>query len=303
MPEWTAEVVVDEEGARSLIAAQFPPLPERSLRLLAVGWDNSVFVVDEAVVFRFPRRRIALPGIETETAVLPRIAPLVPVPIPVPTYLGRPTDAFPWPFYGAPLVPGSESCDLPLADAERASLARPLARLLRTLHAPAVVDAIGARLREDPNARADMGRRVPRALEQLEDAARRGLWTANEHVRRLLEAARRLPPPKATAVCHGDLHFRHVLLDERRRLSGLIDWGDVCRADPAIDLQLVWSFLPPVARTAFLDAYGRVSDATLLRARVLAFSLSAALASYGRDQRMAAVEREAVSSLRRAATD
>jgi aminoglycoside phosphotransferase (APT) family kinase protein len=35
---------------------------------------------------------------------------------------------------------------------------------------------------------------------------------------------------------------------------GVIDWGDLCLADPSVDLQLIWSFLPRRARPAFLDA-------------------------------------------------
>jgi aminoglycoside phosphotransferase (APT) family kinase protein len=98
---------------------------------------------------------------------------------------------------------------------------------------------------------------------------------------------------------HGDLHFRQVLVDGRRA-SGVIDWVDVCRSDAAIDLSMLWSFLEPSRRAAFLDVYGRVTDEQLLRARVLAFSLCAALASHARAQRLVAVER-ALAGLSRAA--
>ena len=81
----------------------------------------------------------------------------------------------------------------------------------------------------------------------------------------------------------------------------MIDWGDTCRSDPAIDLQLVWSFLPPGSRGAFLDAYGPVSEEQLLRARVLALSLSAALAAYGHVEGMPSVADEALAGLERAA--
>jgi aminoglycoside phosphotransferase (APT) family kinase protein len=95
-----------------------------------------------------------------------------------------------------------------------------------------------------------------------------------------------------------------VLVDGVGAASGVIDWGDVCVADPAIDLQLVWSFFEPEQRAAFLDAYGQpVSEAQLVRARVLALSLCAALAAYGHGERMGSVEREALDGLTRAALD
>ena len=64
-------------------------------------------------------------------------------------------------------------------------------------------------------------------------------------------------------------------------ISGVIDWGDVCRGDPSVDLPLYWCALSPAGREAFLDAYGPVSEEQLLRARVLAVFLCAVLARYG----------------------
>ncbi len=77
----------------------------------------------------------------------------------------------------------------------------------------------------------------------------------------------------------------------------------MCLADPGIDLPLYWSFLPPAARPAFLDAYGPVADAALARARVLALGLSAALAVYAADQGNAALLSESLAGLDRALTE
>ena len=59
----------------------------------------------------------------------------------------------------------------------------------------------------------------------------------------------------------------------------MIDWGDMCRADPSANLPLYWSMFAPEARAAFLSAYGPVTEPGLLRARVLAIFLSATLAT------------------------
>ena len=128
------------------------------------------------------------------------------------------------------------------------------------------------------------------------------LWRAPDAVHELLERALELPPPEPRAVCHGDLHFRHVLVDGDR-VTGLIDWIDLCRGDPALDLQIVWSVLPPPARAAFFSEYGVVDDATLLRARVIAIFLGCALLEYGSHERMPAIEREARAALDRALSD
>src|SRR5947209_19718622 len=101
MAQWTAEVRVDEERARQLIAEQFPPLPERSLVFLGEGWDYAAFLVDETLVFRFPRRQAVIAGTGREIAKLPLLAPLLPIDVPAPIHVGVPSARFPWLFYRA----------------------------------------------------------------------------------------------------------------------------------------------------------------------------------------------------------
>ena len=297
MPVWAAEMVVDEGLVRRLLA-QFPELAVRSLRRLAEGWDNSVWVVDERYAFRFGRRAVAIPGVEREIAVLPGLAPLLPLPVPRPVFAGSPTEEYPWPFFGSELLPGVEACDANLGDDARLGVGLELARFLRALHA---LDVDGS-LPVDFNHRAEMGKRTTLARDELAELEPLGLWRAPPHVLGLLEDAERLPPPEPPVLVHGDLHFRHVLV-ENGTASGVIDWGDVCRADPAIDLPLYWGFVPPDGRAAFLDAYGAVNEAQLLRARVLAIGLCAVLARYGRHEGFGGVEREGVAGLERTLVD
>jgi aminoglycoside phosphotransferase (APT) family kinase protein len=296
MPVWSPELVVDEPLVLRLLS-QFPEVESRSLRRLAEGWDNSVWLVDERYAFRFPHREIAIPGFRRELEVLPRL-PALPLAVPRPVFVGRPTDEFPWPFFGSALLPGVEAGDAQLDDAARAQVGLGLARFLRALHAVELDVALPL----DANRRTDMDRRASLAREQLAEVERLGVWRALPQVEELLAEAQRLPPPEQPVLVHGDLHFRHLLVDGGTA-SAVIDWGDVCRSEPAIDLPLLWSFVPPEGRAAFLDAYGPVTQAQLLRARVLAVQLCAALAHYGRVEGNASVEREAVSGLERALRD
>jgi aminoglycoside phosphotransferase (APT) family kinase protein len=295
---WTAELVVNEELARRLLA-QFPELEIESLRPFAEGWDYTIWLVNERWTFRFPRREIAVPGVRREIAVLPELAPLLPIPVPEPVFVGEPSDGFPWPFFGSELLPGRELGEAALDDSARVEIGRSLARFLRRLHDAEVVYELPA----DGNRRADMSERVPKTREQLGELEATGLWQRPASVHRLLEAAEGLPPSDASAVVHGDLHFRQVLVGDNGSPTGVIDWVDVCRSDPAIDLSMLWSYLPAEGREAFLSEYGTVSDEQLIRARVVALSLSAALAHYGHNEGFRAVEREALSGLVRAAAE
>jgi aminoglycoside phosphotransferase (APT) family kinase protein len=301
VPVWAPEVEVDEPLVRRLLGEQLDLRP-RSLRLHASGWDNSVWVVDETWAFRFPRREIAIPGVEREIAVLPAIAAGLPLPIPVPEHVGRPAGPYPWPFFGSRFIEGEEVAAAALDEAARLALAEPLARFLRALHAPEATAAASraAELPVDPNRRADMQLRVEMTREWLAALASLGLWQPRPAAERLLENALLAPPPASLTLVHGDLHVRHLLVDADGAAAGVIDWGDVCLADPCIDLPLVYSLLPPAGRERFLSIYGEVSDAQLLRARLLALNLSAVLARYAHDVGDAALRDEALAGIERA---
>lgn len=197
-----------------------------------------------------------------------------------------------------PFLPGRELADAGLSDEKRRRLAGPLAEFLRTLHSI----KLEVELPVDPVRRADMAVRVPRARERLEELRRIGLWSPPKIVDELLGAAEGLPVPEPTAIVHGDLHLRHLLVDEAGEPTAVIDWIDLSRNDPCADLVLFWCVLPPVARSEFLAAYGAVNQGQLLRARVLSLFLCATLAVYGHSEGMEALKREAVAGLDRTCT-
>jgi len=199
--------------------------------------------------------------------------------------VGTPGNGYPWPFYGAAFLPGREARS---ADADAVAL--PLARTLRTLHGI----ELDCELQDDPLGRVDMARRVPRTRDALRELGE--LTTAADA---LLAEAETLPAARHTAVCHGDLHFRQLLVDGGA-LSGIVDWIDICRSDPAVDLSIAWSLLPPASRAAFFDEYGAVDREREVRARVVAMFLSAMLAQWAQAEDQPGVLDEAAAGLRRA---
>ena len=82
---WDAEHALDATAARVLLSGQFPDLALASVQPLGIGFDNTVYLVDDVWVFRFPRREVAVPLMERELAVLPGLAPRLPLPVPVPS--------------------------------------------------------------------------------------------------------------------------------------------------------------------------------------------------------------------------
>jgi aminoglycoside phosphotransferase (APT) family kinase protein len=277
---WSAEEQVDEERARRLIRGQFPEVAADEVTLISEGWDYAVFRVDGEWAFRFPRREVVVPGTEREIAVLPELAALLPVGVPAPVFVGRAGDDFPWPFYGARYLEGVEATGREVDPVA-------LGAALRALHAPETLAAVGDELSADPLGRVDMDVRLPRLEELGVDAPA------------LVSAAGALPPARHTAVSHGDLHMRQLLVDGDT-LTGIVDWVDVCRSDPAVDLSVGWSTLDAARRPAFFAAYGEVDEETRIRARVVAAFLCAMLADWGAKEGVAAVLDAALAGLRRA---
>jgi aminoglycoside phosphotransferase (APT) family kinase protein len=177
-----------------------------------------------------------------------------------------------------------------------------LAAFLRRLHSHEVLAAVGDDLPVDPNRRIDMTVRVPKTREVLARIEELGIWTAPPETAQLLAEAERLRASPRLAVCHGDLHVRHVLIDAGA-VAGVIDWNDMCRADPALDLSLLWSAVPLELHDAFVAGYGELSADQVVRARVISLCLCAIMAEQARLEGNAALEAALVGGLDRAATD
>lgn len=161
-----------------------------------------------------------------------------------------------------PLLPGEEL--LTHGGDHLDQVGRDVGAFLRVLHSLTPPVALPV----DPMTRSDAGRRGKLAQERL---CRLGVDPPA--ILRTELGASRHPP----VLSHGDLHVRHVLVD-RGRCSGIIDWGDVCLADPAVDLSIAYAGFDGSARAALLAQYGAVDEERETRARVLGIFLCSALA-------------------------
>lgn len=282
---WDADIEVTAALAARLIDRQFPALAPAQVDRFGEGWDNVAFLVNGAYVFRFPRRRVAVPWLEHETRILPRLAPHLPLAIPAPRFVGVPDADYPYPWAGYPRIVGTTADRIRWTDAERACCADPLARFLAALHRIPVSDADIADGPGDELARADLQKRAPMVLDRLRSLTPRLGEAAADA---LSEQAARLSadtPPFAEPPVwvHGDLYPRHFLVDTHRLPCGVIDWGDVHLGDPALDLSLAFTFLPQDARPAFRAAYGPIDAAAWDRAQFRAIHYGAILMLYGAD--------------------
>src|SRR4029079_8662983 len=132
------------------------------------------------------------------------------------------TTEYPWPFFGYRKLPGKEACDSRLDHAQRSHLAKPIARFLPDLHkSPNFIthDELPLDLR-----RIESVERLSWGKHRLEDLRSLGENLPYAALHRCLPLPSG-PRHSPIAPVHGDLHFRHLLLDGVGELSGVIDWG------------------------------------------------------------------------------
>ena len=251
-----AEVQIDGALVGALIREQFPQYAGRPLQHLASGWDNVVVRLGSDLLVRLPRREVAASLIEHEQQWLPVLARRLPMPVPAPIHVGRPSPRFPWPWSIARWIPG-ESADVSDLQGEEALR---LAAFLKALHQPAPDVAPANPVRGVPLAtRATaVARRMARLRKTTEQVSARvvAAW------REALEA----PAAAERHWLHGDLHPRNILAAEGR-IVGVIDWGDLCGGDIATDLAALWTLFDRPDRQKALAAYGNIDAATLARAK------------------------------------
>lgn len=275
---WHTDQPVTAELARAVIAEQFPSLALRSVEPLGKGWDNTAFLIDDHIVFRFPRKPSAADLLVTEADVLPKLARRLPLPIPVPEWRGEPTNVFPWPFLGHRMIAGRTACSVQLSRPQRCAIARVIADFLAHLHAIPVSDLD---LPGDVLDRANFIKRLPLIVERLDLLHSRGLIREAKPWLDLFAGLSKPEPTGAHTVVHGDLYACHLLIDSSYCLSGVIDWGDVHAGDPGIDLMILYSFLPAEARAEFVKIYGPVDASTQTTARLRAAFHAISVAWYG----------------------
>jgi len=258
------ELDIDEGLVRRLLAAQFPQWADQPLgRVEPAGTDNAIFRLGDDLSVRLARRRgPARPG-GKERDWLPRLAPLLPLDIPVAVAQGCPTSEYPW-FWDIHTWVDGETA--PVEDIDAIQAARDLA-------------AFVAALRDVDPAGAPPGRGIPLAERDAEFRHWLARFDGDPSVAAEWERALASSPWDGPPVWHhGDLDARNWLV-RNGRIRGVIDWGAMGVGDPACDVMVAWKLHSSGARDAFREALP-TDDATWERARGWVLSQAVAVLAY-----------------------
>lgn len=257
-----AEVVINEERVRTLVRAQLPGSAGLPLRRVASGWDNDLWRLGDELVVRIPRRAQAASLVVGEATMLPRITSKR---VPSVVLLGTAGAGIPWPWLVQRWIPGESAATVPRD--RRTAWASTLAETFTAVHA---TDTSGA-----PRNPYRDG-----TLRSREAAFRGRLATLADADATVLAAAfdDGLHAPAhvgAKTLLHGDPHPGNMIV-AAGSLAALIDFGDVCAGDPAVDLAAGWLVFNAAGRSAFRAALP-ANDATWRRARGWAAVIASAL--------------------------
>ncbi|MEV1023397.1 aminoglycoside phosphotransferase family protein [Streptomyces sp. NPDC050264] len=281
VPDPDHRPAIDTALVRRLVDTQFPHWAGLPLKLIdPAGSDHVIHRLGEELSVRLPRHTGAIGQAEKERYWLPRLAPRLPLAVPVPVTVGRPALGYPWPWAVTRWLDGEVATVGKLGDSSEA--ARELAEFLSALQsfapdADADADAdAGEGEGADGSAAGLAGlagrdgstRAAIAAVADVFDApALTALW----------DAALSCPGHQGPPVwCHGDFHTGNLLTVDGR-LGAVIDFGNFGPGDPAVDLMIAFTLMSAETRAVFRGALG-VDDATWLRGR--GWALTTGLSAY-----------------------
>ena len=183
-----------------------------SLVAIDDGFDFKVLVVDDTWVLRMPRREGVLPALETEIALLPALAEVLPVEVPRFEHVSR----------EPPLVVYRLIRGTPLAGEDAGGVQA----FLDSLHSVDISTLPIQAVDWVESYRAQCGAFEELVLPRLDNALRKEARALFDEV----DSLAGFEP----ALVHADLGPEHMLVRDGR-LAGVIDWGDARLGDPALD--------------------------------------------------------------------
>jgi aminoglycoside phosphotransferase (APT) family kinase protein len=252
------EIDTDVPLVRRLLAGQFRQWADLAIEpVVSYGTDHDIYRLGDHLAARLPRIGWATGQAAKEAEWLPKLAPHLPLAVPVQLARGHPAEGYPYEWSVYEWLPGENANgtidDLDQAAVDLAAFVNALRQIDTTDAHPRPPGGRGAPLAEqDQQVRqsiAELGDRIDgdaavRSWEQSLDAPS---WEGED------------------VWVHGDLLPGNLLVVDGR-LSAVIDFGCLNVGDPACDLQAAWNVFAGDSRARY-RAELQVDDASWLRGR------------------------------------
>lgn len=236
----------------------YPALQVSTSRLLEDGFFNDILVLNESLIFRFPRTVEGVMRLAREVAVLRALQDHVTLTVPRPAFYSQEHQTVGQVFTGYAMISGEpikrhlNTIEPPIACTQ---VALPLATFLKELHQPKSV-FVGLDLPDYVEGRrgglVEMYRHIRTQLYPLmRDTACASLTTLFDQF---------LSDPLNfqcdTVLRHGDLNPNNILFDvQQQQICGVIDFGSTGFDDPAVDLGMVASWGRSIWGDSFVEKF------------------------------------------------
>ncbi|MAT99996.1 MAG: aminoglycoside 6'-acetyltransferase [Anaerolineaceae bacterium] len=218
------------------IQAAYPDFVVETAVFNQEGQYNHVLLVNDAIVFRFPRFEGGVEQLALETKILTAVQSYLPLPVPNPVYVQFQNPAVGQAFMGYKLVPGEPLMPKAFAKiSDKTAVATQIAHFLQALHAVPIRDLIAE----------------PLPVSDTEEE----WWDVYGRIQTKLFPYMRLDACKSVAhhfesvlndpsqyqfepvLRHGDFGTGNLLHNpDTQQMSGIIDFGFTILGDPAFDV-------------------------------------------------------------------
>lgn len=238
-------VVIDISLVKKLIKTQFLQWQDLEIKPVEYGgWDNRTFHLGNQMLIRMPSAECYAEKIIHEQYWLPKLAPFLPLAIPTPIAMGKPSKEYPWQWSIYKWIEG-QSALYGLAN-DSCEVAKDLAHFLKAFHS---IDTTGGLLPGEHNFYRGG------SLHVYDAQTREAITLLKEKINTSLateiwEKALATSWQDKPVWVHGDLAAGNLLIKDGK-LTAVIDFGGLAIGDPACDLSITWTYFKNESREIF----------------------------------------------------
>lgn len=234
----------------ALIKQDYPSVKEKNIKVFDDGWDYVVCVVNNTQAFRFPRREDYAKILPREVAFLDKFSSQSPVKVPKLT-LRKMSNGTPYVTYS--FIPGIQfirSVSQDYSQQELQDIAKQIGDFLTVLHTfpLKIARTLGFEELDSIKSWSDRLNKIKKDvyphISETEQA-----WTT-ELFSDFIEMISQ--NPFENRLTHSDIMPEHIIVNPKtHQLSGIIDFGDMCIADPAYDFTFLRKYGLDFLNTAY----------------------------------------------------
>jgi aminoglycoside 2''-phosphotransferase len=213
----------------------YPTLPVDEVYFNDSGENNDVLIINNDIIFRFPRHAEGIQNLLTEATLLTELQGRLPLDIPNPLYRAFEPSEPGQAFMGYPMIPGKPLFPDVLASfpfEKQIRAAHDLACFLRSLHLTPISGALNLKQQDHVEEWQRLFERFQAVLQpHMSPHAWKNVCCQFD------EFFARTGNDFTPALRHGDFGPGNIMVDENRQIiSGVIDFGSAGIGDPAVDI-------------------------------------------------------------------